>query len=448
MVWFGKKKQVVADAPAGETKIDTDDRRIARLGTRFLLIGFGGFVLWAALAPLDQGVAANGTVVVADKRKTVQSLTSGLVQKLNVREGDTVKQGQALIVLDATTARAQREMSMSQFITSRAVEDRLEAEIRNLPQIVFSKDLTALENDPRVAEAMNLQRQLFRARRESLQSEIAILGETMQSQQTQLEGLVAVRKNRESQVQWFNEELKGMREMAKDGYIPRNRLLQLERNAAESNGSLADTIANIGRIQNNIAETKLRQISRRQEFQREVAAQLTDVQKDTRALKERLDALNFDVANTVIRAPIDGMVVGLNTHTVGGVVQGGQPLMDVVPTNEPMMVEAQVDPSMSAKVHPGMPVDVNFVALNQTKTPVIEGTVETFSADRIIDPKTGQPFFLVQVKVTKEGMQKIGKQPIRSGMPVTVVIRSGERTMLQYLIKPLTDRMHFAFTEE
>lgn len=448
MALFEKKDSVEMANPAAQPQIDTDDRRISRFGTRFLLVGFTGFVLWAALAPLDQGVASNGTVVVADKRKTVQSITSGLVEKLNVREGDVVKQGQPIIELNATNARAQLEIALAQYISSRAVEDRLLAEGRNAANVSFSADLTSLKDDPRVIEAQKLQQQLFQTRRSMLQSEQAILGENLQGLQVQLQGLQAMKVNRESQVKWFNEELKGMRAMAGEGYIARNRLLQLERSAAEASGAMSDTIANIGRIQNSIAEVKLKQIARKQDFQREVESQLTDVQKEVRALKERVDALRFDVANNSIKAPIDGMVVGLNMHTVGGVVQAGQPLMDVVPINEPLIVEAQIDPSMSAKVHPGMPVDINFVALNQNKTPVIDGQVETFSADRIVDPKTGLPYFLARVKVTDEGMKKIGKQQIRSGMPVTVVIKSGERTMLQYLVKPLTDRLHFAFTEE
>lgn len=448
MALFEKKDSVATANPAAQLQIDTDDRRISRIGTRFLLAGFAGFVLWAAFAPLDQGVASNGTVVVADKRKTVQSITSGLVEKLNVREGDMVKQGQPIIELNATNARAQLEIALAQFITSRAVEDRLLAESRNAANVSFSAELQALKDDPRAIEAQKLQQQLLQTRRAMLQSEMSILNENLQGLQVQLQGLQAVKLNRESQVKWFNEELKGMRAMAGEGYIARNRLLQLERSAADASGAMADTIANIGRIQNSIAEIKLKQVARKQDFQREVELQLTDVQKEVRALSERVEALRFDVTNNSIKAPIDGMVVGLNVHTVGGVVQAGQPLMDVVPTNEPLIVEAQIDPSMSAKVHPGMPVDINFVALNQNKTPVIDGQVETFSADRIVDPKSGMPYFLARVKVTEEGMKKIGQQQIRSGMPVTVVIKSGERTMLQYLVKPLTDRLHFAFTEE
>lgn len=448
MALFKKKDSVATVHPAGQPQIDTDDRRISRAGTRFLLAGFAGFVLWAGLAPLDEGVASNGTVVVADKRKTVQSISSGLVEKLNVREGDMVKQGQPVIELNATNARAQLEIALAQYISSRAVEDRLLAESRNAANVSFSAELASLKDDPRAIEARKLQQQLFQTRRSMLQGEQAILGENLQGLQVQLQGLQAMKVNRESQVKWFNEELKGMRAMAGEGYIARNRLLQLERSAAEASGALSDTIANIGRIQNSIAEVKLKQIASRQSFQREVESQLTDVQKEVRALKERVDALRFDVVNNSIKAPIDGMVVGLNVHTVGGVVQAGQPLMDVVPINEPLIVEAQIDPSMSAKVHPGMPVDINFVALNQNKTPVIDGQVETFSADRIVDQKTGMPYFLARVKVTDEGMKKIGQQQIRSGMPVTVVIKSGERTMLQYLVKPLTDRLHFAFTEE
>lgn len=434
-------------APVREPVIDTDERKIGRRGMMILLFGFGGFMLWAIFAPLDEGVTASGSVTVASNRQTVQHLTGGTVEKLLVKEGQAVSRAQPLIELNDTQARAQLGVALTQFISSKAVEDRLLAERAGKESISFSPELQALGDDPRVRDAKALQTQLFSSRRASLKSELGILQENLRGLTEQLHGLQNLKTSREAQARWLAEELKGVRDLANEGYAPKNRLYQLERDAAEITGQLADTLANIGRVQNGISEVKLRSLGRQQEYQKEVESLLTDIQKETRAHADRLQALRYEAQHTVIRSPMDGMVVGLKIHTVGGVVQPGQALMDVVPQNEPLMIETMVDPSMSARVQPGMPVDISFPALNQRKTPVIPGEVQTFSADRLIDQKTGAPYFLAQVKVTAEGMKLIGNQQIKPGMPAAVVIKSGERSMLAYLVKPLTDRMNLAFKE-
>ena len=432
-------------APFG--KVDTDDQRAGRWGMKVLLVGFGGFLLWAALAPLDEGVTANGTVIVASNRQTIQHLTGGSIEKLLVNEGDLVKKGQPLIVLNDTEARAQMGSTLAQFISARAIEDRLMAERDGKAALVFSAELTELGNDPRVAEAKLLQSQLFKTRRDGLRSELQAQDENINGLKEQLRGFEGVKLARAEQSKWQEKELEGIRELAAGGYVPKNRLYQLERSAAEIKGELADTIANIGRVQDSIAETRLRRIARQQDYQKEVESQLTDIQKETAALHDRLAAQRYTVANSIIRSPLDGLVVGLKLHTIGGVVQAGQALMDVVPSNQPLLIEASVDPAMSAKVQPGQAVDVTFPALNQQSTPVIPGVVATFSADRLLDQKTGMPYYLAQVKVTPAGMKALGSQQVKPGMPATVVIKSGERTMLRYLLKPIMDRMNLAFKE-
>lgn len=428
-------------------RVDTDDQRIGRCGMKIVLVGFGGFLLWAALAPLDEGVTANGTVIVASNRQTVQHLTGGSIEKLLVGEGDVVKKGQPLIQLNDTEARSQMGSTLAQFISARAIEDRLLAERAGLPSLVFSDELNALASDARVAQAKQLQTQLFNTRRDGLRNELKAQDENINGLQQQLHGFQGVKAARAEQSKWQDKELEGIRELAAGGYVPKNRLYQLERGAAELRGELADTIANIGRVQDSIAETKLRRIARQQDYQKEVESQLTDIQKETGALRDRLTAQRYVVANSTIRAPIDGLVAGLKVHTIGGVVQAGQALMDVVPTSQPLLIEAAVDPAMSAKVRTGLLVDVTFPALNQQTTPVIPGVVATFSADRLLDPKSGMSYYLAQVKVTPAGMKLQGEQPVKPGMPATIVIRSGERTMLRYLLKPVMDRMNLAFKE-
>lgn len=236
--------------------------------------------------------------------------------------------------------------------------------------------------------------------------------------------------------------------MAAQGYVPKNRMFQLERGLAEISGQLSDAMANIGRTRNGLAELKLRVLQRENEYQKEVESQLVEVQKEARAQADRVAAAEYELANTQIKSPIDGIVVGLNIHTVGGVIQSGFHIMDVIPQNEPMLIEAKIATNLIDKIHPKLPVDITFPAFNHAKTPNIPGEVDVVGADTLIDEMTRMPYYLVQVKVTPEGMKKLGDAQIRPGMPAAVVIKTGERTMLNYLIKPLFDRVDGAFKED
>lgn len=450
-----KKRFEIMDAEAARpaaddevTSVDTNSHRPMRWGLGILVLGFGGFMLWAMLAPLDAGVTSPGSVKVASNRKTIQHLTGGTVDAILVREGQTVKKNQVLVKLNPTQSGAQLGMAEAQFISAKAVESRLVAERDGKASLEPVPELQSFGDDSRVKDAVTLQTRLFNTRRSTLDSEIRILEESLAAASEQLHGQERVRQTRQQQLGFLNEELKGVREMAREGYVPRNRMLGLERDALQINASLAEDLTNIGRTRNQIAELKLRILQRRQEYQKEVQSLLTDVQKDANAQTDRLNALRYDVENTQIKSPIDGIVVGLNVHTVGGVIQPGFHIMDVVPSNEPMVVEAQVAPQLIDKVHPGLPVELSFPAFSHAKTPNVPGVVDTVSADRLTDERTNMPYYLVQIKVTDKGLIMLGQNQIRPGMPASVAVKTGERTMLSYLIKPLLERIDGAFKEQ
>lgn len=437
-----------SQTPEGQNpKVDTDASRVSRWGMWVLVGGFGLFMLWAATAPLDAGVPANGTVTVAGNRKTIQHLTGGTIDAIEVKDGQAVKKDQVLVRLNATQAEAQLGMTQAQYIIAAAVEARLSAERMNAEKIDFSPMLDKIQQqDERVANAIALQEQLFQSRRTALRNEISILNENLAGAQQQLRGLEEVKVNRESQLRSLKQELANIRDMADKGFVPRNRMFELERNVSQIAAGLAEDIANIGRTRNQISELKLRVLNRQQEYQKEVESQLTDVQKEVQSLADRMAALDYEAKNTLIRSPIDGTVVGLNIHTVGGVIRSGEPLMDVVPHNEPLIIQAQVPTNLIDKVHVGLPVEIQFPAFSHSQTPNIPGTVQVVAADSVVDQKTGMPYYSVKVRVTPEGMKMLGVHKIRPGMPATALLITGERTMLNYLLKPLIDRMNIAFT--
>lgn len=425
-----------------------DVKRYGRLGWLMIGIGLAGFLLWAMLAPLDKGVPVSGTVIVSGNRKAVQHPTGGIIDKILVKEGDRVEAGQVLIGMNGTQARSQAEVVRAQLFSARAVEARLIAERDNLPAIEFGEVLDAAMQAPHVVDTVAVQRQLFATRNLALQKELGAINESITGLQSQLAGLRDARVNKQEQLAALREQLQNMRELAREGYVPRNRLLDTERLFAQINGEISSDLGTIGRTQSQIAELKLRASLRREDNQKEVRTLLGDTQRDVQTLQSRLEALDFDLANTQLRAPVSGTVVGLSVFTDGGVVGPGAKLMDIVPDGEPLEMEAQVPVHLIDKVKAGLPVELMFTAFNQSKTPRIPATVSVVSADRLTDEKNGTPYFRIKAQVTKEGMRMLAGHQVRAGMPVEVFVKTGERTMMSYLLKPVVDRAHTALTEE
>lgn len=427
--------------------VDMNDARPRRWGWWLLMIGFGGFLAWSLLAPLDAGVSAAGSVVVTGNRKAVQPLVGGKIAAILAKDGDEVAAGQVLVRLDDTQSRSQLDISKGQWLTSLATEARLVAERSGRRAPEFPAALRDEKTDPRAVAAMTLQGQLFATRRQALNSELSAMAENMRGVELQTRGIEASRLAKEEQLRLLREQLKNLRELADEGYLPRNRVLEQERSIASMVGAIAEDTGNIGRSRQSIAEIKARMLTREQEVRKDVEALLADTQREVSSLRSHLEALQFDVVNTEIKSPANGLVMGLAVHTVGGVVAAGNPMMEVVPKNETLKIEAQIPPHLIDKVKPGLVVDILFSAFNQTSTPRIPGKVVWVSADVLIEPRQNLPYFKAFVEVTPEGMVKLKKNEIRAGMPAEIFIRTGERTAMNYFVKPLLDRMNRALTE-
>lgn len=436
-------------SPCPAPTIAVDDRKTVRRGLALVLVAFGGFLLWAWLAPLDAGVVASATVKVSSNRKSIEHLTGGSVEAILVREGDSVSEGQPLVRLDATEARAEQGVIGAQYLAARTMENRLEAERDDREQVAFDAGLSErLGDSAELAAALDLQRRLFATRRTSRAGEVSILQESLDSAENQAKGLQQIYAARAAQLRFLQQELDGARQLAAEGYIPRNRMLELERSAAELNAAQAENQNELARIRGQAAELRLRILQHDHDYRKEIQAQLADVRKERSALADRLQALDYQVRHTVIRAPIDGMVQGLNIATIGGVIQPGARIMEIVPANEPLQIDAMLPVQVIDRMEPGLPVSIAFPAFNHAQTPSIPGRVLTVSADRLIDEESRQPFYLAQIEVTTEGMAMLGANRIRAGMPASVTIRTGERNLLSYLLKPLLDRVASSFKEQ
>lgn len=420
-----------------EVALPNDTAWSIRVGMLILLLGFGGFMVWAIFAPLDEGVPAQGMVVVEGKRKTVQHLSGGVVRELNVKEAQLVKANDVLLRLDDTVPQANYGAALQTYYALLAEEARLVAEQTQAGQVRFPEELlNATENKERAREHMAVQQGLFNARRAALQGELAVLGETATAQEELAKGLA-------EQISYLKPQLEGMRSLASEGYLPRNRQLEVER-------QYADLQANAARAKSAVTSAKLSIIQKRNDFRKEVDTKLADVKRELATATERMRSTREELERTVVTAPADGSVTGLMIHTVGGVVTPGQKLMDIVPVGEGLILEIQVPSHLIDRLHAGMPADITFQSFVNLPNLVIDGQLISISADVIVDPHQQSnmpPYFLGRVAVTPEGMKKLGKHVMQPGMPASVVVKTGSRSLMDYLLKPLKRRIAESLTE-
>ncbi|CNI26432.1 HlyD family type I secretion periplasmic adaptor subunit [Yersinia mollaretii] len=424
--------------------LQSDSGRYLSLGGLLIFGGFIGFLLWAGLAPLDKGIAVMGHIVVAENRKVIQPLQGGRIQQLHVGEGDDVTEGQLLITLDDTAIRSHRDNLQHQYLSALAQESRLTAEQHDLPEIYFPE---ALLQDPaqQVVERITvLQQQLFQHRRQAQLSEIARLSAQITRHQSRLSGLQALRDNNQHQLDLFQQQLDGVQSLAKNGHVAKNQLLDMERQAISLRARVEQDSSDIAEAYKLIDETEQHISQRHEQYQSENREQLAKAQQSTQELAQRLSVAEYELVNTRIIAPVSGSVIALAQHTVGGVVSTGQTLMELVPSGQPLLVEAQLPVALIDKAIVGLPVDLNFSAFNQSTTPRLYGSVLRIGADRIQHPQTLEPYYPLTIAIDTNQTQL----KIRPGMSVDVFIRTGERSLLNYLFKPLTDRLYVAFAEE
>ncbi len=432
-------------------QVNTDARRYTRLGWIITLLGIGGFLLWALTAPLDRGVPLSGTVIKEGNRKAVQFQNGGTIDQILVKEGQLVKAGQVLVRMNAVTAKSQADMAQAQLQVARSAEARLLAERGGQDSIKFPKDLLDKKaSDPRLASSIEAQSMLFSSRRMALQNELAASHDMEAGFKMQMQGIEESRSNKKIQQDILKEQLGNIRDLAKEGFVPRSRLLELERSFAQVSGAIAEDTGNIGRTKQQILELGRRREQRMQEYQKEVRSQLADMQREVDNLNSRSASLNYELANTDVKAPVDGVVMGMTVFTAGGVVPPGFKMMDLVPANDALVVEGSLMVNLVDKVKPGLKVELIFSAFNSNVTPHIEGEVVQVAADRSTDEHTGMPYYKVRARVTPAGLKKMTamKLDVKPGMPVELFVKTGERTMMSYLLKPVFDRAKMSMTEE
>ena len=407
-----------------------------------------GFMLWGSLAPLAQGVVAIGVVEVAGENKTIQHLEGGIVKTLHVREGDTVQAGDALVDLDDTKPRAEQYLLEARYYGALAEIDRLNAELYGRAEVVFSEEFEALDGEIRIAEIMQSQIDLFTERRAQHAGEIEILNARVEQLGEQVKGLKARRDAAMQEQALLEKTVATLADLVERRIESDVELTQRSLDLARTRGSVGQISAEIAEAELAVGETRQQVIQLKNDYRTELSDGLTKAQNLYFETGDRLFAVRDQVARTRMTSPIMGKVINMQVHTVGGTVTAGQTIMNVVPEDDRLIVEAQVRPTDRDNVNEGQAARLRFTALNQRATPELVGAVTLVSADILTDAESQMQYYLAQIEIPDVEIAKLGDKDIRPGFPVEVTFSGSERTLLQYLAEPLSGLIRRAMKEE
>lgn len=416
-------------------------------GLAIIFLVFGGFALWASTAPLDSAVLATGVVVVESERKVVQHLEGGIVKDIFVKDGDYVEKGKLILLIDDTRAKSSLEIIKSQLYAYQALAARLIAERDNEDKISFPQELLE-DNSPDVLEIINGQQQLFEARRKTLNGQFDILNQRIAQYREQIVGRKAEQVSREEQIALYVDELEGLEKLSAEGNIARNFLLEKKRQLARLKGEEGRYRADVALLEQGIGEAKLQIEQLTKSNEEEIVAQLRDAQENIADLKERLIAARDVLERTRIYATSSGIVIGLSVHTIGAVIHPGEKILEIVPQDEELIFEVKVPLTDIDDVAIGQKAVLRLLAFSFRQSLLIDGEVIFASADRMTDERTGESYYSVRIRVPPEELAKLDNVRLQPGMPVDAQIKTGKRTMLQYIITPVTDILARAFKEK
>jgi len=425
-----------------------DFRRPIQIGVLVIFLFFVVLGGWSALANISSAAIALGEVSVVSNRQTIQHLEGGIVDEIHVEEGSRVEPGQVLIRLSTTQAQANLDQLQARYLAVAAREVRLLAERDLRTEISFPDWLLSQQDDPEVLAVISGERNIFAAREESLNSHRSILRQRIAQYEEEIEGLTGEIEATESQLALFAEEISSMEDLIEQGFLSNQRFLELRREEANTRGEQNRNVALVARARQSIAEQELQILELDSQRSNEVAAELRDVQTLSFELQEQINAARDVLARTDIVAPMAGTVVNLRVHTRGGVIASRERLLDIVPSDDQLVINARVLPRDIDVVREGLEAQVRLLAFNQRDTVPLSGRVSLVSADRFLDERTGLTYYLTRVELTEDAFTNQEALEIYPGMQAEVMIVTGNRTALDYLMEPLTRSVRRAFRED
>ncbi len=422
-------------------------RKAILAGVCVAALTFGGLGTWAASADLASAVLAPGTFVVEGDRKLVQHLEGGVVSQLFVKDGDSVEAGQLLLSLDATQVRASLGVLRANLDAALAERARLVAEREEKAAVVFPDALIERGEDPGVQETVTGQNRLFEARLAAFEGRVEVLRQRIAQLKEEITGIEAQQRSKTRQVALIGEELAGLQELFAKGLTEKPRILALQRDQARLEGERGEHLAAIARAKKAIGETELEILQSTLQRQEEISTSLREVQTRILDLSERIAAARDRVDKIELRAPTAGVVVSLAITTEGAVLQPGETVLEIVPHDTRLVIEAKLRPDDIDSVAVGQTARLRLTALVQRTTPTLTGRVIYVSADRLEEQRSGEPYFLALVALDPDQIARLEGQPVLPGMPAEVMVETGARTALDYLVQPISDTLAKAWRE-
>ena len=431
----------------GEADADAGIQRWQRIGLIVLALTFGVALLWSWLVPLSSAVVAAGTVKVDSSRKRIQHQEGGVIKEILVRDGSRVKAGEVLIRLDETRAGASQGVLQAQYDAALVLQARLVAERDRGAAIDWPTEILARRNDPTVAEMIDGQESQFRARRASLVGQLSILDKQMAAKRSEIAGIAGQQAAKEAQLASLRTELDGLTDLLSKGMVEKTKYRNLEREISRIEGERAEHVSDIAAARSAVGERELQKFQIRKSFHEDVTEELRKVQTEIFDYRERMEAARFVLEQTELRAPVDGTVTDLRVHTEGGVVAPGELLLELVPADDRLIVEARVRPQDVDRVRVGLDAGIKLSAFDQRTLPELDGKVTYLSADAVEDPRTGQAYFLTRIEVPEAQLARLGGQRVVPGMMSEVFVRTGERSFVDYILHPIIASFDRAWRE-
>jgi epimerase transport system membrane fusion protein len=421
----------------------TNDSKVIGFGLGVIFLLFAVFGGWMAFAPLAESSVAVGKVSADMDKKTLQHLEGGVIESIHVKDGDEVKKGDLLLKLKEINIKSQLDIFKTQYDDASAVYSRLVAQRDNLGKVIYPPEL---KNESIIKEQNNI----FFETKKSIEDEKIISQNRVVQLENQINGLKSLMEAKKSRLKSISEEILEWEKLFKEQLVDKLKIRDLSREKNMIEGDISQTDSEIAKLSEAINEARNQQLLREKEFTKETLNDLVKAKSTLFDLQSKIASVEDTLGRTNIVAPIDGTVVGLSLHTVGGVVAPGKDILQIIPQKSKLVVVAQLQTADIDKVKVGLMADIRFSAFNTRETHVIEGKVVHVSADSFVDQKSGAPYYEAKIEVTKEGEKQVAKYGFElvSGMPAEVMIRVSERTMLSYLVKPLTDMISRGFNEE
>jgi HlyD family type I secretion membrane fusion protein len=424
-------------------------RTIVLIGLGIIGVGFFGLFGWMAFAPLAEGVVAPGRIAIDTNRKTVQHLEGGIVDKILVRDGDKVKKNDILITLDNKQIRARLNALEVRYYSAIAKDARLKSEIAGAKTISFPEALLAKKDEVRIKEIIDTQNAVFQSRHDTIEGRTKIHNNKIKELKERILGLEAEQKSNQEVKAVVQSQLEDFEKLLEKGLIEKPQVLDLKRRLSEINGAEGRIASSIAAAKINIGESKLEILQLVNNLKQDSTREFRETNNSIFEVEEQLASAQ-DIRDRIeIRAPRAGVIVGLKVHTRGGVIPPGNPILDIVPESDRLVIEAQVKPTDIDNITPGMSVRVQLTAFQSRSTPTLTGTLERVTADALEDPNEKIPFYLARVGVSEEELSRLDEGLfLIPGMPAEILIESGERTVLDYLLAPITQVLSRGFKEK